>query len=137
MTTDVNTRGGLEASLRAAIEGLTTSWPKGSKSITIDGVAYAIPALVKKLQGYAAAHAAVRDAKVTYEAALAARKEADPELHARLSDFHAALPIALGASSASLAKFGKAPTKPTAATKAARGPVGKKQRAKVKAPVKS
>lgn len=128
MSVDLKSPGALEKAVNDAIKGLTTSWPKGSKSITIDGTAFAIPTLIKTLEGHAAKFKAVHDTETAYKSALSTRQAIEPAVHKFLLAFHDALPVAIGSKSALLPNFGATPKKERAVV-----PVAKKAEAASKA----
>ncbi len=120
MSVDLKSPGALEKAVNDAINGLTTSWPKGTKAITVNGTVYAIPALIKLFEGHAAKFKAVHDTKAAYDTALSTRQAIEPVLHAFLIKFHDALPVAIGAKNVLLPKFGATPKRERATVPVAR-----------------
>jgi len=149
MAKSPSTPGALEKVLKDTLSGMKSSLPPTVTTLVVDGASMTAPAVTAKLQGYVDTFQAVHDARAVFNNAVATRTNLEPDVHAFIINLHASLTVLLGSKSPLLAKMGKAPTKArqapsaatkaeaakkTAATKQARGEVGKKKRAKIKAP---
>ncbi len=135
--------------LNAAIAGLTSTTLTMPNSLMILGIATSKADLIAKLKAYRQLFMASIDAKQAYLATVATRKAAEPEMHAFYAAFVIALKQALGPGLAgqlpgfgielprerkSISPEAKAIAKvKAAATRKARGTMGKLQRQKIKA----
>jgi hypothetical protein len=135
--------------LNAAIAGLTSTTLTLPNSLLILGLATSKAEIIAKLKTYSQLFTASLAAKQAYLASVATRKAAEPEMHAFYAAFVIALKQALGPNLAGqLAGFGILPPRErksvspeakaiakvkAAATRLARGTMGKVQRQKIKA----
>jgi hypothetical protein len=142
--------GALLESYNALIKGLQTKPPAGASDLAVQGKVYAIADLVMALtiiRDVLAAVPAAHDAHVT---ALQARADIEPRAVTFLDDTCTAVRGALGTKSTNLSVYGIKPRKTAApltaeqqvekttkaaATRKARGTLGKKQKAKIKGQV--
>jgi hypothetical protein len=131
------------ASFNGLIEGLTTSPPPNLTQIAVGGQTYTVPAFIAKAQAYQVLLAAVPQAAAAHTAAVQAREVAEEAFTTFLDESHLFLKSALGKSNPALTTYGTTPDKvPTpltaeqlvaraqkaAATRKARGTLGKKQK---------
>lgn len=131
----------------ALIAGFKAGMPGGAATFLVNNKSYAQADILATLGAIQAILAAVPGTELAYKAALQARDEAEPETLSMLNNVSTALRGALGTSPTGLAPYGlkarKARTALTteqkvamaaksAATRKARGTLGKKQRAAIK-----
>ncbi len=133
--------------VNALLAGFNKALPGGVTTFTVQGTAYTQPELVAKYSAVQAVLNAVPAAARAHEDALEAREEADATTTKFLNDTQSAIRGALGSSSVTaLAAYGLKPVKErkaltgeqnvvkatkAAATRKARGTLGKKQKAAI------
>jgi hypothetical protein len=132
------------------IAGLAAKAPAGVTELGVEGTSYPMPGLVAKLTGYRDLYAAVAKAENALKQAVEARDAAEPQASKFLRSTMVAVKAANGKTNVANKDYGITPdreptpltgdklvarTEKAAATRKARGTLGKRQKQKIKGPV--